>query len=492
MAYRVLLSDLTDDQVDKLKLSLIFIPDNGFKYSNPYSSNKPQAIKFFRTVDNKYLDIPYLFASGFFNIIPNINNYFLEISINFTGKLWPEQIQPHQQCLDYLNTRGTCILGLPPSSGKTIYGCKLITDLKLLTVIMIPLSVLDEQWKNTIADFSDGVPWIVGEKAQPANCNIIICLYTRVNLIPEAIRNQVGFMIIDEAHLFCTQELGCSLLYFHPKYILAETATLLKDNGLHTMTYAICGKHGIFREHDTPFNVVKVLTGITPVREYTKYKKKQTVKYAKLVESTLLNDKRDLIILSLVKSNLHRKILILTGLKAHAAKLLQLLTAHGIDCDTYYGNQKSYRDGTVLIGTPHKIGTGFDQKSFCKNPDIVPFDLMILGFDIQQYAKLTQNCGRIFRSKTPVIFHLVDNDPIYNRHWNKCQKWYTLHMGIISEYNASNITTSRLNVIKSDSSTTSTSSNTSASSAQRWLQNRLTDSASNHEICRKLEAANII
>ena len=44
--------------------------------------------------------------------------------------------------------------------------------------------------------------------------------------IPQNIRDQVGFLIIDEAHKYCTSSSIPCLLAFHPKYILVISDTL--------------------------------------------------------------------------------------------------------------------------------------------------------------------------------------------------------------------------------------------------------------------------
>ena len=121
-------------------------------------------------------------------------------------------------------------------------------------------------------------------------------------------RDAVGFLIIDEAHAFCTPtHVGC-LLAFHPKYILAETATLERDDKMELMIYAICGSHGVFRELDKPFSVVKVITNTKPVRKQNRV---GGVDWHSLVQSTLFDERRNQIILDLVTTNHDKTILII-------------------------------------------------------------------------------------------------------------------------------------------------------------------------------------
>ncbi len=107
-----------------------------------------------------------------------------------------------------------------PGFGKTILGASLASRVKLMTVILVHREILTVQWKKTFEDFTTAKVWIVGEKNPPSECDVIICMDTRWHLIPKFMKDACGFLIIDEAHAFCTPtHVGC-LLAFHPKYMI--------------------------------------------------------------------------------------------------------------------------------------------------------------------------------------------------------------------------------------------------------------------------------
>src|SRR5204863_9299228 len=123
---------------------------------------------------------------------------------------------------------------------------------------------------------------------------------------------------------------------------------------LHNMAYAIAGKHGVYRQNNKPFRVLKVCTNVAPERIQAYY----GLDYASLLRETLMDAWRNNIIYFLVHGNRDKKMLILTSLKDHTMLLYQMILDMGISCDYMCGNKKSYQDSSVLVGTMPKIGTG--------------------------------------------------------------------------------------------------------------------------------------
>lgn len=441
MAYAIARADIAPDTYATLTSMLCLVPEgNNTKYNskcnNPKYNRGAKAVPInFYTHENGIMHVPYLFASSLFQIIPNMHIAYPHVPIQFIGNLRPYQVPVEEEAWRQLQTFGTTTLGLYPGFGKTILGARLASRVNLLCVILVHRELLTVQWKKTFEDFTNSVVWIVGEDRPPAKCDVIICMDTRWQLIPESIRDMVGLLIIDEAHAFCTPGHVRCLLSFHPKYIVAESASLLRDDGLHSMIYAICGNHGVFREVGKPFHVMKIITNTKPVRKMNRF---GGVDWAALVSSTLADERRNKIIIELTAANLHRKILILTSHVDHVMALHTQLDERNIANDYFCSTKKSYQDSTVLVGTLSKIGTGFDQASFCDTFNGITFDLLILVCSIKKYSMLVQNVGRCFRSDSPIVMHLVDDDTIFQGHWYKARKWYLQHNGTITDYNVPN------------------------------------------------------
>lgn len=432
MAYAVRRSTISPANANIIRSMLCLQPDTiNSKYNR---GNVPEPVLFYN-VDGDIVHLPYLFAAALFNTTPNIDTPFPVTQLEFTGTLRENQISVELEAWEQLQRLGTSTLGLYPGFGKTILGARLASRAKLMTVVLVHREILTTQWKKSFEDFTNGKIWVVGEKYPPEICDVIICMNTRWHLIPQEMRDAVGFLIIDEAHAFCTPtNVGC-LLSFHPKYILVESASLLRDDGMHSMIYAMCGDHGVFRESNNPFNVMKILTNTKPLR---KKNRMGGVDWASLVQDTLMDQRRNQIILGLVTANINRKILILTSLREHAILIYNNLEQMGIPSDYLCGTKRGYVDSTVLVGTVSKIGTGFDPATSCPTYAGKPFDLLILACSMKKYSMLVQNIGRVFRAEFPTVMHLVDNDDIYKNHWYKARKWYMRHGGLISEHNIEN------------------------------------------------------
>ena len=58
----------------------------------------------------------------------------------------------------------------------------------------------------------------------------------------------------------------------------------------------------------------------------------------------------------------------------------------------------------------------------------------MLACDVEEY--FIQYLGRIFRTKEglPIIFDLVDNNSILNKHWNTRRKIYQDHGGTVINF----------------------------------------------------------
>lgn len=434
MAYAIKRGDISLAIIETIKNLLCLVPE--VNYSKYNRDNIPEPVVFF-TVIGDIIHLPYLFASALLRIIPNINNQYAFTSFEFTGTLRPVQISVELEAQLQLERHGTTTLALPPGSGKTILGAKLSARAHLLTVVLVHREILAGQWKKTYEENTNARVWVVGEKTPPSVCDVIICMNTRWMLIPEATRDLVGFMIIDECHCFCTPSNVQCLLAFHPKFIVAESATLERDDGMHSMIYAICGEHGVYRELNLPFRVMKIVTNVTPER---KMNRMQGVDYQNLVATTLFDPRRNAIIIDLVMRNPQNTILILTSLVDHAVLIHDELAKRGESVGLLCGTLKGYHESRVLVGTASKIGTGFDQASATLEPfSGRRFDLLLLVFSIKKNSMRVQNIGRMFRAEYPTVMHFADNDPIYENHWKRARAWYRKRGGTIEEFNIPNL-----------------------------------------------------
>jgi hypothetical protein len=402
--------------------------------------NSSTPILFYQKVEKDgetYVFLPYYFAQVLFSKNLALDRHYITADTQFIGKLRDYQAVEVPIMLEHLDTYGTTTLRLHPGWGKTAISAYLSCHYKLITVVIMHRTHLIKQWCKTFEKFTNAKCWVVGEDSQPPPIfNVIVCLDKRVMKIPEEMRIRVGFMVIDEAHAFCTATQVPRLLGFHPRYVVACTATLEKDNKMHRMIEAICGKHHIYRELKKDFHVYMVKTGIKAERQ-TKTGG-GGINWHVLAQSLANNPVRNRMIVEMARKNLKHKIVILTGYKSHTKELYRMFKELGESVDYLCGNLKKYKDSRILIGTISKIGTGFDEENFCDDFNGVKINLGILTHSIANKQILEQSVGRVFRADFPNIMHLVDDDRTIERHWKTARAWYRSKGGIINEVNLTN------------------------------------------------------
>ncbi len=249
--------------------------------------------------------------------------------------------------------------------------------------------------------------------------------------IPDDILLSIGTLILDEAVDFCTEIRYYESLKIHPQYIILCTATPTRPNKLHSMLHLMCGEHRVIRLNQQPFTVIKLMTGVKPVT----IKTNEGIDWTFLQYDLYLSERRNHCILDCLLTNYDtHKMMILTNFEVHVDLLVDLCNMYNLSVTRYAGNQKSYDNAKILIGTTKKIGVGFDEKSKCDTYDGIRIDLLFLVCSTKQFESLAQVVGRVFRADFPNVLHFVDNDPrIGGTHWKVAEKWYNDAKGEITE-----------------------------------------------------------
>jgi superfamily II DNA or RNA helicase len=436
---------LTLDMVDLVRnhLNLVPKPSDFVLKSNQYRPKKEEIM--FYKVDGKNLIIPYMFGKCLIlkrttenqqlkeKILSLFHIDYLPIQSIFTGQLFTHQIPVYEKALEQLRLHNTTTIGLYPGFGKTIVGAKITTELKLKTVVLFHRQILITQWEKTFTDFTTCKCAIVGKDSDENlyQADVLLCMDTRYYLIPKELRSRIGTMIIDEAHAFCTPSHVDCLLSFTPKYVISETATLLRKDEMHKMIYSICGTHGIYKISSSPFKVHRIDTELAIEAGKNI---RGDLDYTSLITNKIQNQKRNEMILEAIHYFPNRKILILSSRKEHLQMLYEPIKErpdlYGT-VDTLYGTKKDYSDSRILLGSIPKVGTGFDEKTLCKNFGGQRLDVLFLVTSFKELSILEQCVGRVFRADNPVVVDFVDNHTIFKRHFSERSKWYVSRNGTI-------------------------------------------------------------
>jgi hypothetical protein len=110
-------------------------------------------------------------------------------------------------------------------------------------------------------------------------------------------------------------------------------------------------------------------------------------------------------------------ILITANAKDHNAKMINLLRERNISCDYRDDKKDDYEDCDVLVGYGSKNGTGFDQKTTCKNFDGILINVVIPLITSATPSICEQKVGRACRAEEAFVVDLEDGGPYNAKHY---------------------------------------------------------------------------
>lgn len=437
-------NELTPAEQGALSQDLTFTPRDDFaprRYFRPsYKRSSPTPVSFYLYQDGiVYLPFRYALNRGRLPPLTHPSRYLL-----FTGELRDYQYGVCARIYDLLRTHRTAIIGLYPGFGKTVVGAYLTCCLALPTLVVIHLDVLIDQHVNTFLKYTSATIMVVGKiksslrslmKEYPRRfipCSdfatgatatrhpdVIIAMEQRVKDIPAFLIQEVGCLIVDEAHCFCVESRVYPLLACHPQYVIIQTATLERDDEMHEMLEPLVGTEGVFLEDNKHVQCLVIETGFRPPVDPEK-----EVNYHELMAATYGNPERVVMIGYFLQANPGFRILILTKLIDRCEYLARIIGTITSEVDYVHGNKPTFVPRDILVGTIQKVGTAFDPLAGISDPSIKQYQVVLLDLSIKSYPLLVQATGRAMRSSHPVIVQLLDNHRTYDRHFQKNLRYY--------------------------------------------------------------------
>lgn len=433
MSLNLCLTDLPIETKIKIERDLTVREKVKFRaqkgFSAPQMANELQFMMI-DEFDSEILKVPYYYGTRL-GLVNNKEYHYLP-PITFIGELYPYQNEPYLELSQHLYNNNTASLFCYPGFGKTVVTAKLLSQLDGLTLILIQSKILIKQWLNTFADFTDAEVWVVGEN-MPATTGVIVCMEQRLKSIAEDYPDfisQVKNLVIDEVHTFCTPSRVTPILTIQPDNIIICSATPERSNGMDQMLKYLVHPDEVRVEFHRDFNVYRYNTGI-----YIDAPKGQRgLDWNKYLDNVISHEERNNRIVTLAHNNsVDYKVLILTWRVEHVMTIYNKLVELGVSCDYMAGTKDEYKDSDVLVGTFSKIGTGFDEKTACKDFGGRRINLLIIAGSMKSESLLIQVSGRAFRAENPNIVYFVDNTDVSKRHWRVASKWYRNHGGVIDD-----------------------------------------------------------
>ena len=316
------------------------------------------------------------------------------------------------------------LLGNYTVTHNTAMSIYIASKISLKTLVLCNRVVLINQWKESISRFCpNSTVSVINPKSPLKDTDFYIA--NAIN-IPKKSRDEykdIGFLIVDEAHLIMAKKLSESMKLILPKYILGLSATPYRHDDLNVLMDFYFGSEKIQRKLYRQHTVYKVNTLIKPE---TKLNQCGKVDWNHIIDFISNHESRNEMIIKIVKHFTTKTFLILCKRVSQAEYLISRFKEMGESVTSLIRSQQSYeKDSRILIGTAQKVGTGFDHPKL---------DSLILACDVEQY--FIQYLGRVFRVKdsVPTIFDLVDNHGILIKHYKTRQSIYLEHGGSIKDF----------------------------------------------------------
>ena len=472
MSVKFILKDISEEEQKKINKLLTFKPiaNDQFRGKNsfrPYNVVNEGSVQMYFAREG-IIRLPFYFSNIYYDKIFNQEKKYPTIfedqNGKFCGKLLDHQIEAFKKSIAYLDIYRTVTIALYPSFGKTFLGTMLSWYYNLKTCVLVHRDNVGKSWLKTFKNYfatkiktpnikgnksnkskdlpdlrskefitsslpngEDDITWVDEKGRYNPNAKIFVVMDTRVKKLSQEVIKSIGMLIIDEAHLFCSKTRVEPILSFSPKYIIAETATPEKDNGMHTMIQSVCGTHHIKKISEKPYNFFLINTGIDI-----------EIGQSKNIFTDLLNfqfssEVRNNLTVDLLESNKNKKCMIVTKFKDHCKLLKEMIEKKDMEASELYGNIKNYQTKNILIGTGSKMGVGFDEANFCDDYDGRPSDLLIITYSFKSWSSFEQIRGRGMRSDEPNVIMFLDNNGICKRHFREIRKWVKETNGVLYE-----------------------------------------------------------
>jgi superfamily II DNA or RNA helicase len=374
--------------------------------------NEKKNVSVFRITKDKRLYLPYSYARKY-NIKPPKRTTYPSVSFEFTGNLREHQVETSKNALDMLKTTGTCLCSLHVGYGKSVIALYLSMMLKFKTLIVVNRLILAEQWINLIKEMTTASCQLLKPNKKTEDCDIYVINAINIGKMEELLLNSIGFVICDEVHLITAPTSACQLLHLTPRYILGLSATAFRPDEFSILIDYFFGSNQITFSLQKQHYVYPIWTNL---KINYSIQANGKMDWNSLLTNQADNEERNTMIISIVKHFLNRTFLILCKRISQGKYLVNKLRELDENvCDLLGSNTTIDETSRILIATTSKCGTGFSHNIL---------DTLVIAADIEEY--FIQYLGRIFRrpDSEPIIFDLVDSNPVLKKHFKTRLKTY--------------------------------------------------------------------
>lgn len=420
MSIKYITDNLSNEQHNKIIDELKITIDN-----NKYTPFAPKKIIEPYRIEGCHIYIPFNFAVTQLKMKRKERDIFSTMKVKFEGELRNEQKEVKKEAIKNLSKDGSTIISLYTGGGKTVTTISMACDIKLKTLIIVNKIVLLNQWEESILNFCPSARVLkLIPNAKEIEHDFAIINAINITKKPRSFFKDYGLVVCDEVHLIMAESLSNSLLYLEPRYLIGLSATPYRTDGLDPLLNFYFGDKKIVRELKREHTVYVVKTGFKPTVELTEQGK---INWNTVITSQSSDKDRNELIIRIVKHFHNRNILVMTKRIDQAKYLFDRLVEEEEHVTNLIGKKQDFeKEARILVAVASKTGTGFDHAKM---------DCLILASDLESY--FIQVLGRVLRRPDvcPIIFDLLDENPILEKHYKTRKEVYKEVGGNIVNFN---------------------------------------------------------
>ena len=357
-----------------------------------------------------------------------------KIDISFNGIMRDYQEIIIQKYLNFVTKNkyiGGGLIDLPCGRGKTIISIKIISLLKVKTLIIVHKGFLLDQWIERIKEFAPNakIGFIQGQIIDIDNKDIVIGMLQSLSMkeFPQDLFKDFGLLIIDECHHISSETFSRAMQKIVTRYSLGLSATMNRKDGLTNVFKMFLGEIAYKEKRDSDSTVlVKGIYYKNNDKEFNDvdYDFRGNPKYSTMISKLSDYNDRSEFILNIIKNELEinpkQQILFLAHRKSLLTYMFKAIEHRNISSVGFYiggmkeKDLKESENKQIILATFQMAEEGLDIKT------------LSTLFLASPKTDIVQAVGRILRIKheQPLIIDLIDSHDIFINQFNKRRAFY--------------------------------------------------------------------
>ena len=329
---------------------------------------------------------------------------------------------------------GGC-LDVDPGKGKTVMALKIMSILKVKTLVIVHKTFLMNQWLERIQQFLPGarVGRIQGQEVDVEDKDIVIGMLQSLSMkdYDERVFEGFGFSVFDECHHMSAEVFCRCMMKVTTRYTLGLSGTMTRKDGLTKVFIMFLGEIVHKEKSSTQANVVvKSIQIYIPDDEFnvleTDYR--GNPKFSTMITKLCKCEPRSEFILGVLENELRtnpdQQVMVLAHNKSLLSYMYDTIVERNIaGCGANVGYYLGGMKDTELKASESKKIIIATYAMASEGLDIPTLTTLIMA---TPKTDVCQSVGRILRAKhaNPLVIDFVDHHDIFKAQWMKRQAYY--------------------------------------------------------------------